>query len=260
VRGNDMDGDKLAMGRSGFFDEVMRFYDKYMGVAEPAVQDPPFAIQSVTTGKWRPELAWPPADVHKETTDLLPGTYSDSNPQSSRSSADGVWTVSKPLENDAHMAGAAKVIADVSATAPRANLVADLYDVDSAGKAVLVGRQGSLIRNNGPVTLNLMSADWKFVKGHRIAVRLTNNNFDWWIAAIPTQQTVTVYGGEVTLPLLTYKRTQTIQGDSGTTRAAWMGNTATVPPAALTAAIPFNVGEPLKDMPGDMKSKLEKFD
>ena len=30
VRGNDMAGDRLAMGRAGFFDEVMRFYDEHL--------------------------------------------------------------------------------------------------------------------------------------------------------------------------------------------------------------------------------------
>ena len=75
-----------------------------------------------------------------------------------------------------------------------------------------------------------MSADWKFVKGHRIGVRVTTNNFDWWIAAVPTLQDVTVNGGEVTLPFLTYARTQRIQGDSGTTRGSYVAATATAPP------------------------------
>src|SRR3954452_8117528 len=57
VRGNEESApDKLAMGRKGWYDEVLRFYDQYVRGIEPKVEDPPFAIQSVTTGKWRPEL------------------------------------------------------------------------------------------------------------------------------------------------------------------------------------------------------------
>src|SRR4051812_18313231 len=52
VRGNDLDGTKLAMGRKGWFDEVMSFYDQYLQGIQPSVSYPPFAIQSVTTGRW----------------------------------------------------------------------------------------------------------------------------------------------------------------------------------------------------------------
>ena len=259
VRGAELDGTKLAMGRKGWYDEVMRWYDKYLYGIEPTVQDPPFAIQSVTTGKWRPELQWPPADVQRlTTTDLASGTYTD-NAQSTRTGSTGVWTVSTPLTSDVHLAGAAQVKVDVSSPTPRSNLVVDLYDLDATGKGPLVARQGSLIRSNGTVTLNLMSADWRFAKGHRIGVRVTDNNSDWFLAAVPTMQDVKVYGGEITLPLLTYARTQTIQGDSGTTRTAWTGQTASAPAAAIAAAKDFNVGGPMQPEPADMKAQLDSY-
>src|SRR4051812_15003184 len=117
VRGNDKDGAKLAMGRAGWFDEVMRWYDKYLKGSDPAIQDPPFAIQSVTTGKWRPELQWPPADATNYTSDLRSGTYTD-NAQSTATggsgSSTGVWTVSQPLPYDVHTAGAGTITVDVS--------------------------------------------------------------------------------------------------------------------------------------------------
>jgi uncharacterized protein len=50
--------------------------------------------------------------------------------------------------------------------------------------------------------------------GHRIAVRVTDANEDWWIHT-PLFDTVKVMGGSVTLPFLTYQRTDTIQGDPG---------------------------------------------
>src|SRR5215218_3675044 len=62
VRGNETDGSgRLKMGRAGFFDEVMRFYDRYLKGEAPAVQDPPVAVQT-NDGKWRAEQSWPPAD------------------------------------------------------------------------------------------------------------------------------------------------------------------------------------------------------
>src|SRR3954454_8890554 len=236
VRGNEESAPgKLAMGRKGWFDEVLRFYDQYLRGIKPDVEDPPFAIQSITTGKWRPELEWPPADATPWTTDLAAGSYQDTA-QSSTTSNGGVWTVSKPLPYDVHMAGAATIVADVSSAVPNSNLVADIYDLHASGKGPLVARQGSLIRHNGPVTLHMMSSDWKFVAGHRIGVRITDNNSEWWVAAIPTMQTVSVYGGSAAFPFLRYKRTQVIQGDSGTTRGSWLAAAAAGPPAGADRA------------------------
>ena len=62
------------------------------------------------------------------------------------------------------------------------------------------------------MTLDLNSADWKIAKGHRIGVKLRDNNPDFWVLALPTMGTVQVYGGDITLPFLRNKRTQTIQG------------------------------------------------
>jgi hypothetical protein len=42
VRGNETDSPgRLKTGRSGFFDEVMRFYDRFLNGVAPAVQDSP---------------------------------------------------------------------------------------------------------------------------------------------------------------------------------------------------------------------------
>ena len=52
-------------------------------------------------------------------------------------------------------------------------------------------------------------------QGHRIGVRVTDTNVDWWLRTSPTQQTVTVNGGAVTLPFLRRARSATIQGAPG---------------------------------------------
>ena len=52
----------LKMGRAGWFDEVMRFYDRFLKGVTPTVGDPPIAVQT-NDGKWRSEAQWPPADA-----------------------------------------------------------------------------------------------------------------------------------------------------------------------------------------------------
>src|SRR3954467_3089608 len=62
VRGNETDDTgRLKMGRAGWFDEVMRFYDRFLQGISPTIGDPPFAVQT-NDGKWRSEAQWPPAD------------------------------------------------------------------------------------------------------------------------------------------------------------------------------------------------------
>ena len=63
VRGNETDeSGRLKMGREGWFDETMRFYDRFLKGVEPAVEDPQVAVQT-NDGRWRGEPAWPPADA-----------------------------------------------------------------------------------------------------------------------------------------------------------------------------------------------------
>ena len=77
VRGNETDeSGRLKMGRAGWFDEVMRFYDQFLKGVAPTVADPPIAVQT-NDGKWRAEQSWPPADSTAFTTPLRSGTYTD---------------------------------------------------------------------------------------------------------------------------------------------------------------------------------------
>jgi predicted acyl esterase len=150
----------------------------------------------------------------------------------------GVWTVSRPLPYDVHMSGSGTMVVNVTTTVPNANLAVDVYDLDAAGTGPLITRQGHLVRTPGAssIRLELWSADWRLTAGHRIGVRVTDNNQDWWLLASPTLQTVTVTGGTVALPFLRYRRTQTIQGDPGTQLAGYLADTVTVPPATLAAS------------------------
>jgi uncharacterized protein len=238
VRGNERDeSGRLKMGRAGFFDEVMRFYDRFLKGTTPAVQDPPIAVQT-NDGRWRAEQSWPPSDAKNYTSQLRSGTYTDdgSGSATDTSDTDGVWTISPRLTNDAHLAGSGKAIVDVATTRPNANLVVDVYDLDEYGIGPLITRQGFLARTSGQKTLNLWSADWKIAAGHRIAVRVTDANEDWWIHT-PLFDDVQVVGGSVTLPFLTYTRPDTIQGNPGVQLEEYLNETISVPPETMRDSV-----------------------
>ena len=146
-----------------------------------------------------------------------------------------MWTISKPLAKAAHLAGSGTAAINLATTQPNANLVVDVYDLDRNGTGPLITRQGFLARQAGARTLKLWSADWKLAKGHRIGVRVTDANGDWWIHQ-PSFQDVKVARGTITLPFLTNARTSQIAGGPGTQLAGYLGETITVPPETLAGA------------------------
>jgi predicted acyl esterase len=225
----------LKMGRAGWFDEVMRFYDRFLK-GRKSKQDPMIAVQT-NDGKWRAEETWPPADSTGYTSDLLPGIYTD-EADGSTTDADGVWTISPPLPYDAHLSGSGQVTVDVSTELPRANLVVDVYDLDKSGTGPLITRQAHMIRDSGDgeIPLDLWSADWKIPAGHRIGIKVADINTDFWLLAAPTFQDVTVSGGQITLPFLGTERTKTIQGDPGVQLESYLSDTVTVPEETLKSS------------------------
>jgi len=237
VRGNETDEDgRLLMGRKGWFGEVVRFYNRFLKGVRPRVRDPLIAVQT-NDGEWRGERRWPPRDAVGYTSDLRPGTYTDDGDgaPTGPGSEEGVWTISPPLRHAAHLAGSGTVAIDVSAPLPRANLVVDLYDLDETGTGPLITRQGHMVHTSGRLTLDLWSADWKIPAGHRIGVRVTDANSDWWIH-VPTGPGVTVNGGSITLPFLRRQRTRTIHGEPGVQLEEYLEETVTVPPETIASA------------------------
>jgi uncharacterized protein len=223
VRGNDRAADgRLAMGRPTWFDEAMRFYDRYVAgkpaSQAPVEQDPKVALQ-LNDGKWRDEAVWPPKDVVRLNTPLKSGTYSDDGLNNGSGEGCppcglGIWTFSPPLANDAELAGTPVITVDATAQAG-ANLVADVYDVDEKGSAINLSRQAYLLAGSGPVTFKMYDQHWKLAKGHRIGVLVTGANADWW-AHSPTGQDVQVKSASISLPYVSCLRTdaQIIQGSS----------------------------------------------
>jgi predicted acyl esterase len=213
VRGNDADASgRLLMGRKGWFDETMRFYDRYLKGATVA-DDPANAVET-SDGTWRAEESWPPADSAPVDTALNGGSYTDDgqNNGTGSGSGTGIWTISPRLTEDAHFAGVPKVSVDVASAPDRANLVADVYDIDSGLNATLISRGAYLLSGNELASFDLYGDDWKIPAGHRVGVLVTSSNAEWW-QHVPTLGTVAVRDARISLPYLHCTRTATIQGD-----------------------------------------------
>ena len=213
VRANDTDASgRLLMGRAGWFDEVMRFYDRHVKGA--TVADDPANIIQTSDGGWRAEESWPPADSQATTVALNPGEYTDdaqNEGTGSGTTGQGIWTISPRLTQDAHFAGVPKVTVDVARAPQDANLVVNVYDLDSGRNATLISRGAYLLSGNELVTMDLYGDDWKIPAGHRVGVLVTGANAEWWVH-VPTGGTVSVRDARIELPFLRCTRTATLPG------------------------------------------------
>ncbi|HWG94985.1 MAG TPA: CocE/NonD family hydrolase, partial [Mycobacteriales bacterium] len=212
------DGTRWQTGRDGqvFVDEMMRFLDEHLKGEQPAVEDPVVSVQD-NLSRWRAEAAWPPADSTLLTTELRPGTYTDSGSGSGirPTPTQGVWSVSTPLEHDAWMAGEPVLTVGVTAdTLPTANLAANVYDVAPDGTLTMMSRGVTLLHGTGnrSVNLTMYGQDWVVRKGHRVAVLLSSANTDEFVH-VATRTPVTVRTAKIALPFLTQERTEFLQLD-----------------------------------------------
>jgi hypothetical protein len=90
--------------------------------------------------------------------------------------------------------------------------------------------------SSGEKTLDRWSADWKVPAGHRIAVRVTDANEDWWIHT-PLFDTVKVVGGSVTLPF------------PGTQLEDYLSETITGPPERMRDSVSSSFNLPPAQQP-----------
>jgi hypothetical protein len=213
VRSWQKQGGEYLSGRSVFVSEVMRFLDHYLKGAKVR-SDPSVAVQD-NLGRYRAERKWPPADSKTWRNGLNAGTYPDdgNNDGTGAGGGHGLWTFSQALPHDIWMSGEPVLRAEVETLVPRANLVANIYDVGRDGEATMVSRGAYLVRDQGRqrVELELYGQDWLVRKGHRIGVLLSGSNAEWWVH-LSTQTTVTVRSASVGLPLLADRRSKFLDG------------------------------------------------
>ncbi|WP_073945958.1 CocE/NonD family hydrolase [Streptomyces kebangsaanensis] len=83
VRGGDRTGDgRLSMGREGWYDETLSFYDQYLKGIKPKVRHPAYAVED-STGAWRAQSTWPVVK-RSVTLPLGGGSYVDDGGASAR--------------------------------------------------------------------------------------------------------------------------------------------------------------------------------
>ncbi|MFF7495008.1 CocE/NonD family hydrolase [Streptomyces rubiginosohelvolus] len=213
VRGNEKDGKgRLEMGRAGWFEETMSFYDQYLKGVKPTAVHPPYAIQD-STGAWRAQKTWPEAD-RSVTVPLGDGVYVDSGkapPASGKSGeASGEASVkkpgrtpgasyvvrSRPLDRPTRITGTPRI----SMTAEgEGNVMVKLYDVGEDGKAVMFDEQVSRL-DADRLALDLKSADWTLAAGHTLAVEIGTIGTGDWLDT-PSRQTVRITNARLDLSL-----------------------------------------------------------
>jgi len=230
VRGNETDPDqnnRLKMGRPGWFDETMRFYDRYLKGQKPTVKDPKIAVET-NDGKWRAETAWPPRDAFPLTAQLKPGAYSDDGTNNGSGDGgtppfgEGIWTFSPATDHQVRISGTphATVATDGK---EGGNLYVDVYDVGPDNKATLFSRGAYLLDNTGRASFDLYDQDWVIAPQHRVGVLVTGGQSDWW-AQPPSGQQINVKSASLSLPYLSCRRTDTITGSPSTRLEDYMKN------------------------------------
>ena len=169
------------MGRDGFFDEVMRFYDQFLKGEKPAVTGPadrrPDQRRQVALGG-QPGRRADAKTLHQRAE---AGTYTDDGRAAATGpgAEKGVWTISPPLKLDAHAVGLGQRSSSTSVPGAPSDLVVDVYDLDKNGTGPLITRQGHLIRENGPIVAATLVGRLEDQGGPPHRRKVADANYDW---------------------------------------------------------------------------------
>ena len=241
VRGNETNSQgQLLQGRAGFFDEVMRFYDRYLKGIKPQVEDSAFDIED-STGGWRAQPTWPTPSSNT-VAGLPDGQYVDdgtaSTPAAPAATAGEKWDMEHATDSAPFIAtslAAAPAAADthsyfswsmpttsrlrITATPritfdanARANVWVRLWDVAPGGTAVMFDENVALIRQAGRVAFDLKSTDWAFEEGHQLGVQIGTISSRSW-RDTPSGNTIHVTGARLSLALQDPRADVPTQGD-----------------------------------------------
>ncbi|MDV8020088.1 CocE/NonD family hydrolase [Rhodococcus sp. IEGM 1330] len=212
VRGDDRDENgTLKMGREGWIEEVMSFYDQHLKGIEPSAEYPAYAIQD-NTGTWRAQDTWPVSD----TTVELPiggGTYLDDGAEGDPADETGNSFIlrSTPLAADTRITITPRISLDAVG---HGNVMVKLYDVAPDGTAILFDEQVSPVKT-GPVAMDLKSTDWTIKSGNALAVQIGTieaGPLGDWIDT-PSNETITVTNARLQLALDDPADDTTTQGE-----------------------------------------------
>jgi hypothetical protein len=203
---HDRPNDAGAVGRTGFFDDAIAWLDRYLKddrsanpLAEPEIE------VAEGDGRWRYEAQWPPADVVQRTMAVRPGSFTD-HASTEFGTGDGTWSITPPLRHEARIAGTPRLSVDASSLAPRAHLIAQLYDIDEKLVPTLMHRGAHVVKSGaGRLTFEMYPNDWTVRAGHRLGLRLTADDPNWYLPPHSGAE-VQVAGGTLELPFLAFRR------------------------------------------------------
>ncbi|APU16866.1 CocE/NonD family hydrolase [Actinoalloteichus fjordicus] len=196
VRGNDrVEDGRLAMGREGWFEETISFYDQYLKDVEPSVEYPNFAVQD-SNGTWRAQDSWPVTDS-AATLPIGGGSYLDDGAEAGPTDENTFVQWSEPLEQDTRITGTPRISL---AAGGYGDLMVKLYDVAPDGNAVMFDEQVSRVKP-GAMGFDLKSTDWTMAAGHSLAVEIgtIQPGGDW--LKTPAHETIQVDDVELELAL-----------------------------------------------------------
>jgi uncharacterized protein len=241
VRGNETNSQgQLLQGRAGFFDEVMRFYDRYLKGIKPTVQDAPFDIED-STGVWRSQPTWPTPSSQtvaglpdwQYVDDGQPSTLAaqaaaagqqwdmehaaDPAPAVTRSPAavpasgdtHSYFSWSTPTTSRLRITDTPTITLDAGAPG---NVMVRLWDVAPDGTSVMFDENVALIERAGRVAFDLKATDWTFEQGHQLGVQLGTIGSGSW-RDTPSGNTIQVHGARLGLALQDPASDVPTQGD-----------------------------------------------
>ncbi|MEU0156125.1 CocE/NonD family hydrolase [Micromonospora fulviviridis] len=243
VRGNETNGKgQLKMGRAGWFDEVMRFYDQHLRGIEPSMADPAFSVED-SLGNWRAQPTWPVTnDAYK--VKLSSGQYVDDGGQAQRTaqpmtapeasgsdieytpepgspatdqtallSADApgnsYWTFSMSASEQVRITGTPEITLK---TRGQGNVWVRLWDVAPDGKATMFNENVAVLDHSGSTSLALKATDWTFQPGHQLGVQIGTITSRGW-RGTPSGQTITVTEARLALEVQDPRFDTPTQGD-----------------------------------------------
>jgi putative CocE/NonD family hydrolase len=243
VRGNETNGEgRLKMGRAGWFDEVMRFYDQYLRGIEPSVTDPAFAIED-SLAHWRAQATWPVVNTSSRVR-LSSGQYVDdggaapnaalpmaapqakgwdiedaplvgllsqaqTRPHRADAPCDSFWTWSTPAAEQVRVTGTPQITLK---TTGRGNVMVRLWDVAPDGTATMFDENVALLESGGSTSFELKSTDWTFERGHRLGVQVGTIDSGRW-RDVPSGQTIMVSDARLALAVQDPRSDTPTQGD-----------------------------------------------
>ncbi|MGV8872801.1 MAG: CocE/NonD family hydrolase [Rhodococcus sp. (in: high G+C Gram-positive bacteria)] len=238
VSGNDRDANgALKMGREGWAEEVMSFYDQHLKDIQPSTEYPAYAIQD-NTGSWRAQETWPVIDTTVELP-LGAGQYIDDGAEGDPTIDTGNSLVhrSAPLSADTRITGTPRMSLDATGYG---NMMVKLYDVAPDGTATLFDEQVTTVKT-GPMVVDLKSVDWIIEAGHTFAVEIGTieaGPLSDWIDT-PSNETIAVANARLQLALDDPSDDTTTAGERALFLDTYLGfSTVTLPEGEPSFTVP----------------------